>query len=230
MAPSNFDQLLNASATAHGHLCPGQVIGVRMALLGCRLIGLDLPLRGNDIKKIIVYVEMDRCASDALAHTIGVKLGRRSLKFVDFGVMAATFINLAADQAYRVISTEESRDLASVYAPEIGPKMDRQLVAYRRMPDHVLFRVQKVKVKLNEWDMPGPTRRKAICQECGQVVRDGREVIANGRILCRPCAGLAYFEQAEEVNWPNMDYSPDAKPTTPLCETEPEVDMFRRLA
>ena len=228
--PSKFDQLLNASATAHGHLCPGQVIGVRMALLGCRLIGFDLPLRGNDIKKIIVYVEMDRCASDALAHTIGVKLGRRSLKFVDFGVMAATFINLATDQAYRVISTEESRDLASVYAPEVGGKMDRQLLAYRRMPDHVLFRVQKVRVKLNEWDMPGPTKRKVFCQECGQVVRDGREVVVNGRALCRPCAGLAYFEQAEDVNWPNMDYSPDSKPVSPPCDKEPEVDMFRRLA
>jgi formylmethanofuran dehydrogenase subunit E len=115
-----FHELLETSAAAHGHLCPGQVVGVRMAMLGCRLIGLDEPSRRDQIKKLIVYVEMDRCTADAVAHVTGVKLGRRSLKFADYGIMAATFLNLATGKAFRVVSTEEARDLAMVYAPGTG--------------------------------------------------------------------------------------------------------------
>jgi formylmethanofuran dehydrogenase subunit E len=203
-----FASLLKSSAAAHGHLCPGQVVGVRMAMLGCKLIGLDEPTRRDQIKKLIVYVEMDRCTADAVAHVTGVKLGRRSLKFVDYGIMAATFVNLATGSAYRVISTEEARSLASAYAPEIEPKYPQQLEAYQRMPDSVLFRVQQVDALISEFDMPGPTRRKVTCDQCGQVVRDHREVIKDGRILCKPCAGRVYFTNAREISWPDMNWKP----------------------
>ncbi len=206
-----FSDLLEGSAEAHGHLCPGQVVGVRMAMLGCRLIGLDHPERHDQIKKLIVYVELDRCAADAVAHVTGVKLGRRSLKFMDYGIMAATFVNLETDRAFRVLSTEEARSLASVYAPEVGDKSRRQLAAYKRMPDSVLFRVQQVHVKLDEYDFPGPTRFKAACHICGQVVRDRREVIRDGVVLCRPCAGSAYFTDAKEINWKDMNWAPDTE-------------------
>jgi formylmethanofuran dehydrogenase subunit E len=118
----DFQTLLKSSADMHGHLCPGQVVGVRMAMLGCRLIGLDEPKRHDHIKKLIVYVELDRCTGDAVAYVTGVKLGRRSLKFMDYGIMAATFLNLETEQAFRVVSTEEARSLAAAYAPEIAEK------------------------------------------------------------------------------------------------------------
>ena len=179
-----------------------------MAMLGCRLIGLEEPTRRDQIKKLIVYVEMDRCTADAVAHVTGVKLGRRSLKFVDYGIMAATFLNLESGQAYRVLSTEESRDLAAVYAPDIDGKAARQLDAYRRMPDSVLFRVQKVHVRLDDCDLPGPTRRKVSCSRCGQVIRDRREVMDRGRPVCKPCTERCYFSHAREVSWTGMDWSP----------------------
>ena len=203
-----FEALLASSAAAHGHLCPGQVVGVRMAMLGCRLIGLDDPTSHDQIKKIIVYVEMDRCAGDAVAHVTGAKLGRRSLKFVDYGIMAATFINLETDKAFRVISTEEARDLACQYAPAISEKYQQQLEAYKRMPDSVLFRVQQVEVMLSEFDLPGPTRRKVPCSRCGQVVRDHREIAKNGDLLCKPCARGAYFKEPKEITWPDMNWTP----------------------
>ncbi len=204
----DFKSLIKSSAAAHGHLCPGQVVGVRMAMLGCRLIGLDEPTRRDQIKKLIVYVEMDRCTADAVAHVTGVKLGRRSLKFMDYGIMAATFVNLETQKAFRIISTEESRDLALAYAPEVAEKYARQLKAYERMPDAVLFRVQEVDVAIDELDLPGPTRRKVTCSRCGQVVRDGREVIEQNRPLCQPCAGGAYFSNARNITWPDMNRTP----------------------
>ena len=204
----DFETLLKGSAEAHGHLCPGQVVGVRMAILGCELIGLDNPRILDQIKKIIVYVEIDRCAADAISYVTGVKLGRRSLKFVDNGIMAATIVNLETGNAYRVLSTEEARDLASLYAPEVQGKAQQQLEAYQRMPDSVLFRVQRVEVPLSEFDLPGPTRRKVSCTRCGQVVRDHREVVIDGDSLCRPCANGAYFKHAREVTWPDMNWAP----------------------
>ena len=204
----SFQELLASSAAAHGHLCPGQVVGVRMAMLGCRFIGLHDPTHRSQIKKLMVYVEMDRCAADAVSIVAGVKLGRRSLKFMDYGIMAATFVNLENGSAFRVLSTEESRDLAPFYAPEIGGKYEQQTEAYKRMPDSVLFRVQQVHVAINEFDLPGPTRRKVLCSRCGQTVRDHREVVVDDVTLCRPCAHGAYFTSAREITWQDMNWSP----------------------
>ena len=207
----SFEELLRTSSEAHGHLCPGQVVGVRMALLGCRLIGLDEPTSREQIKKLIVFVEMDRCTGDAVAHVTGVKLGRRSLKFMDYGIMAATFVNLGTNRAYRIVSTEESRDLAAFYAREITDRREQQLEAYKRMPDGVLFRVQEVDISLSEFDLPGPTHRRTECSRCGQVVRDGREVVIGHLSLCRPCAEGAYFTNPREVSWQDMNWSPEER-------------------
>jgi len=204
----SFEELLDSSIAGHGHLCPGQVVGVRMAMLGCRLIGLDEPAARSQIKKLIVYVEMDRCTADAVAHVTSVKLGRRSLKFVDYGIMAATFLNLETGKAYRILSTEEARELAAQYAPEVPGKHEQQLAAYKRMPDSVLFRVQEVSVPIRDYDLPGPSRYKVSCDRCGQVVRDRREVKMGRETLCKPCAEGAYFSHAREITWPWMNWTP----------------------
>jgi formylmethanofuran dehydrogenase subunit E len=198
MKMQDFETLLESSAKAHGHLCPGQVVGVRMAMLGCGIIGLDDPRHPDQIKKIVVYVEIDRCAADAVAHVTGVKLGRRSLKFVDNGIMAATFVNLESGKAVRILSTEQSRDLVSQYAPDVAEKQRQQLEAYKAMPDEVLFQVQPVAVDVPVNDLPGPSRFKARCEQCGQIVRDKKEVLRGGRVLCRLCADGAYFRPLHE--------------------------------
>lgn len=218
-----FETLLNQSSVAHGHLCPGQVVGVRMAMLGCRLIGLDEPTRHDQIKKLIVYIEMDRCTADAVAHVTGVKLGRRSLKFADYGIMAATFVNLHTRQAYRILSTEEARELAPAYAPGVTAKRAQQLEAYKNMPDSVLFQVQQVDVDIGEFDMPGPTRRKVTCRKCGQTVRDHREVMVDGQPVCRPCAKGAYYKNPREITWLDMNWSPGAG----FSSRDEDVSMVR---
>jgi formylmethanofuran dehydrogenase subunit E len=159
-----------------------------MAMLGCRLIGLDNPAGcRKQIKKLLVYVEMDRCTADAVAHVTGVKLGRRSLKFMDYGIMAATFVNLETGQAYRVISTEDSRDLCDVYAPEIADQREQQLTAYQRMPESVLFRVQLVHVAVDELDLPGPTRQKVTSPGAARW----SETAGTGWKAASLCAGSA---------------------------------------
>ena len=189
----DFQTLLAGSAEKHGHLCPGQVVGVRMAMEGCRLIGLDRPRELPQIKKLIVYVEIDRCATDAISFVTGASLGRRSLRFVDNGIMAATFVNLETGAAFRIVSTEEARDLADQHPGKTADRSQRQVEAYSRMDLSELFTIQPVRVDVNACDMPGPTRFKAVCRNCGQTVRDKREVLKNDQVLCRPCALGAYF-------------------------------------
>ncbi|GLI33022.1 formylmethanofuran dehydrogenase subunit E [Desulforhabdus amnigena] len=196
-----FEDLLKESVAQHGHLCAGQVIGVRMSMLGCKLIGIENPKSDGWRKKIMVFVEIDRCATDAIQSVTGCSMGKRTLKFRDFGINAATFLNLETGEAYRIVSTEESRKLAELYASEEPDLARRQLIGYQQMPDADLFHVQEVNVRLEEWEMPGPARRKTTCERCGQIVRDGREVIQDGIALCRPCSGLGYFE----ANAPDVD-------------------------
>lgn len=195
-----YDALYQGSASEHGHMCAGQVIGVRMALLGLDLIGLPNTKNSPDIKKLIIYVEIDRCATDAIAFVTGVRLGRRSLKFKDYGVMAATFVNTEIGRAFRIVSTERSRDLVSQYSPDLSSPGAAQLEAYKRMPLHELFQVQEVRVNIPETDLPGPTRAKAVCVSCGAVVRDGKECREEEGPMCHFCAGKTYYSFPLDVD------------------------------
>jgi formylmethanofuran dehydrogenase subunit E len=188
----SFEELLAAAEQMHGdHACPGQVLGVRMAMCACRELGIDEP--GQATKRLIVFVEIDRCAADAIAAVTGCRLGKRTLKHVDYGKMAATFVDTHTGQAVRVLAREESRDEARRYATPGMSKYETQRVAYKLMPDNQLFALQKVEVNLCPEDQPGPTLSRVACQRCGERISDCREVHVNGHVLCRACANGTYY-------------------------------------
>jgi formylmethanofuran dehydrogenase subunit E len=190
-----LEEMLEECAGLHGHMCAGQLLGARMAALGCRLIGVDDP-RGADRKKLIVWVEIDRCMTDAVSAVTGVRLGKRSLKFLDYGKVAATFLNTETGEAVRVVALEESRALADARHPEIESKKERQFQAYREATDEELFKVERVSVAYNELDAPGRPRSRATCARCGEGVNDGRETQTDdGLTLCRPCASGGYYQK-----------------------------------
>lgn len=188
----DFNALLRDSAKIHGHLCPGQVLGVRMALLGLKEAGVADP-KGRDRKHVIVFVEMDRCATDAIQSVSGCSLGRRTMKFVDYGKMAATFVNLRNNQAVRVVALEEARQRALECFPGVQNKYAAQLEAYAILTDEELFRVEDVDISLKPEDMPGRPVRRVRCARCGEYVQDAREVCISGDLLCRACAGGGYY-------------------------------------
>ncbi|MBI5076734.1 MAG: formylmethanofuran dehydrogenase [Nitrospirae bacterium] len=192
----NFETLLEESARIHGHLCPGQVLGVKMSMLGLREIGINDP-KGKDRKSIIVFVEMDRCATDAVQSVTGCSLGHRTMKFMDYGKMAATFLNLKSGRAVRVVAREDARDRAKICFPDIEDKYRAQLEAYKIMTDHELFDKMEVTVKVRPEDMPGRPLSRVRCRECGEYVQDMKEVHRNGNVLCRSCAGNGYYTVAD---------------------------------
>lgn len=189
----SLEELLEECGRLHGHICPGQLLGVRMALLGCRMIGIG-DARGADRKRLLVWVEIDRCMTDAVSAVTGVRLGRRSLKFFDYGKVAATFFNTETNEAVRILALDEARSLADERYPQIESKKERQMRAYREALDAELFKISRVRVEYTEMDAPGHTRSRVYCSSCNEGVNDGREVVAaDGRTLCRPCASGAYY-------------------------------------
>jgi formylmethanofuran dehydrogenase subunit E len=189
-----FEELLVRAEQSHGHMCAGQVLGVRMALLGCRAIGIGEP-RGADRKSILVFVEIDRCAADAINTVTGCRLGKRTLKYFDYGKLAATFFNTRTGEAVRVVALDSSREAADRAFPEIDNRYDRQLKAYKVLPDGDLFKTERVEIEVPPQDQPGRPVSRVLCDECGEGINDRREVSREGRTLCRACAGGAYYRK-----------------------------------
>ncbi len=183
----SLNELLRQAEAAHGHLCAGQVLGVRMALLGLARLGIADP-RGADRKRLVTYVEIDRCATDAIALVTGCRLGKRALKFRDWGKMAATFVDLASGRAIRVVALENTREFAEQLFPHLETTKLRQLHAYRELPDVQLFHEQWVRVTIDPADLPGSSGDRIVCQRCGEGVNFGRFSLMNGESLCLSCA------------------------------------------
>jgi formylmethanofuran dehydrogenase subunit E len=190
----SINDLLEQHELTHGNLCPGTLLALRMAVLGCALVGIEDP-RGADRNRLVVWVEIDRWLADAVEAVTGARLGKRTLKFLDYGKLAATFLNVDTGKAVRAVALESSRGLADLRHPEIEDKYERQMRAYREAAEEELFEVMDVEVQVREKDLPGHPRSRVICHKCGEGVNDGREIELPDRItLCRPCVYGSYYQ------------------------------------
>jgi formylmethanofuran dehydrogenase subunit E len=191
----SFDDYLLDAEQAHGHLCAGQVLGVRMAMLGLQQLGIEDP-SGKDRKRLVTFVEIDRCATDAVAVVTGCRLGKRALKFRDWGKMAATFVDVNNNKAIRIAAKESSKALARQMHPELENKNQQQMLAYREMKDEDLFTQQWVKVDLPPEEFPGYKGERIVCESCGEGINFRREVVLENKILCQACANQSnrYYE------------------------------------
>ena len=187
-----LDEYLALAETAHGHLCAGQVLGVRLAMLGLRELGITDPIKER--KRLVTYVEIDRCVTDAVALVANCRLGKRALKFYDWGKVAATFVDLQTGRAVRIAAKESSKQRAR----EMFPAMDKepgQQQAYRVLPDEELFEKQWVRVEVKPEDLPAFKGPRVVCAQCGEGINFKREVTVGGRTLCRACAGQRYYKR-----------------------------------
>ena len=181
----SLDEDLQAAVAFHGHLCMGMVLGVRMARLGMQILGIDDPLNFRDL---IVYVEMDRCATDAVSVATGCTLGRRRLKVIDYGKMAATFVNLATNEAIRVAPK-------LVVYPQPG---EDPVVFLQGFKDEELFMWKKVLMSIPREDLPGKPLHNVVCEKCGEVVLDCREVMVDNKTFCKACVNKPYYQEVSE--------------------------------
>ena len=193
---NSLEEYLALAAERHGHMCPGQVLGIRMAMLGLNKLGIDDPIKHR--KRLLTFVEIDRCATDAVSLVTGCRLGKRSLKYLDYGKVAATFVDLETHNAVRIVARDDAREKAKAMYGEFEDPYKRQLEAYKVMDDADLFTLHRVRVKLRPEDLPGRPRSRVACDHCGEGINDGRESYVKGRVLCRNCAGESYYEVLDD--------------------------------
>jgi formylmethanofuran dehydrogenase subunit E len=184
----DFEKLLAKAKEFHGHVCPGIVLGTRLTMAGLRELGMDLFAPGRDL---IVYVEVDRCATDAIQAITGCSLGRRNLKHKDFGKFAATFVNSGTGNAVRVVVNEKNREINEKLAP---PEIVRVL---SEAPEEDILKIERVRIVIPKDDLPGHLKGRVKCSACGERIADNRQVVREGVVLCRNCAGESYYTVIE---------------------------------
>lgn len=180
---NDFEFYLNKAADFHGHACAGIALGTKMSLAAMRALGMDPGVKN---KNLIVYVEIDRCMTDAVQTITGCSLGHRSLKYVDYGKFAATFVNLDTGQALRASIKESFHSN--------GP-IEEVARVIAQIPDSELVELQEVKIDIPITDLPGGPQKRAYCMVCGERIMDGREVNRDGKVFCRGCAGGNYYSE-----------------------------------
>ncbi len=203
-------RFLDASAALHRHLCPRQVLGVRMGMLaGCKL-GLALPqidTRAGGAsagKRLLTIVETDGCFADGISVATGCWVGRRTLRVEDYGKVAATFVDTQTECALRIAPRREARILAGQFAPEAYNKWEAQLLGYQRMPDELLLMTQTVALAAPLERIISRAGRRVLCEICGEEIINECEVVREGAVLCRACAGQAYY-LIEAPDWIRSD-------------------------
>lgn len=197
----DLDELLRTSAALHQHLCPRQVLGVRMGLLGGDWLGLEVP---RPDKRLLSLVETDGCAADGLAVATGCRVGRRTLRVIDFGKVAATLVDTHTGRAVRVVPRAGVRERAWTYAPEATSRWQAQLLGYQRMPESELLVVQEVALIFSLEKLLSKDGYRVNCQICGEEIINEREVLRDGLTVCRACAGQRYYRpMGEEAPLPD---------------------------
>jgi formylmethanofuran dehydrogenase subunit E len=197
--------LLAKSAKLHRHLCPRQVLGVRMGLAAGELLKVDLPQTG---KQLYTIAETDGCATDGISVATNCWVGRRNLWVVDFGKVAATFINSLTGEAIRLVPRRECRQQAFHYAQYATNRWEAQLVGYQNMPLDELFYIQQVILIKPLADWISQPNKKVFCDSCGEEIINGREISEKGFVLCRACAGEAYYKQPVKDAYPIQAEAP----------------------
>jgi formylmethanofuran dehydrogenase subunit E len=183
-------ELLQQSAARHNHVCPRQVLGVRMGVLAAALLNLPLP---QSDKRLLTLIETDGCFADGVAIASGCELGHRTLRLIDYGKAAATFIDTHTEQAVRIAPHPCSRERAAVYGAGEASRWHGYLKAYQTMPDDELFVVQHVIPQFSVTELLSTPSHRVSCAQCGEEIINEREIVRDGIVLCRACAGQAYY-------------------------------------
>ena len=213
-----FEELLYQSAVLHQHLCPRQVLGVRIGLAAGRWLGLEVP---QSDKRLLTIVETDGCLIDGLAVATGCRVGRRTMRVLDFGKVAATFVDTQTGRAVRIVPSASTRKRARDYAPEAKNRWEAYLLGYQRMPDAELLEIQEVTLTVSLEKILSKDGYRVNCDVCGEEIINEREVIQDGSTLCRSCAGERYYCQTDEpIAVPGVNFLELALAEIPLAQIQ----------
>lgn len=191
---ADLQHLLERTALLHDHLCPRQVLGVRMGMYAAEIFGLEIP---QSDKRLFAFVETDGCFTDGISVASGCSLGHRTLRLMDYGKVAATFIDTGNERAVRIWPHPASRQRAIGCVPDAQSNWHAQLKAYQVMPLNDLFRVASVSLNLSMQVLISRPGVRETCAVCGEEILNERQVILNNKVLCQSCADGGYYQIVE---------------------------------
>ena len=200
-----LENFLEETSRMHRHLCPRQVLGVRMGILAGKILSVELPQHD---KRLLTIVETDGCAVDGISVVSNCTVGHRTLRVEDYGKVAATFVDTEAGRSIRIVPRSTIRRRSYGFAAKQSTKWEAQRIGYQRMPDELLFKVQEVELAFPLEKIISRAGRKAICSSCGEEIINEREVHCGNDVLCRPCAGETYYvlkECSESIRFATND-------------------------
>lgn len=186
----DLQALINTCAARHSHLCPRQVLGIRAGLAGADFHGLDTPRKD---KRLLVFVETDGCFVDGVEVATGVSVGKRTLRIEDYGKIACTVVDVKTNKAIRLTTRLNVRTRALDYSPEEDRRYFAQLNSYQVMPVGELFTFQPVQLVIPLAKTISQPGKRTTCTQCGEDIINEREILRDGLILCRACAGYSYY-------------------------------------
>ena len=192
----DLSALLEISARDHSHLCPRQILGVRIGLRGI----CSLQLESNQgCKRLLVITETDGCFADGLSAATNCTVGHRTLRVEDYGKAAATFVDTQTGKAVRVAPMLDIRERACAFVPDELRHYLAQMQAYQAMPDEEMLTVEEVFLKTSIEQIISHPGMRINCGMCGEEVMNEREILRNGLILCQSCAGDGYYRSNFEM-------------------------------
>ncbi len=188
-----LDFLLKQTESLHRHLCPRQVLGVRMSLYAGELLGLSLP-QPFDEKRVFAFVETDGCFADGVSVGSNCWLGRRTLRLMDYGKTAVTFVDTQINRAVRIYPYPQSRTIAKQLSPDAKSRWHAMLTAYQTMPNESLLTWQSVTLTVSMQNLISRAGVRVNCAICGEEIINEREILVDGKPICRSCSGDSYYE------------------------------------
>ncbi len=191
---STLATFLEQSSVLHKHLCPRQVLGARIGMYAAELLGLELP---QTDKRLFTFVETDGCFADGISVATGCWFGRRTLRLVDHGKVAATFVDTRTGRAIRIWPDPQTRSRAIDYAPAERSRWHMYLAAYQIMPTEELLRAAPVELMIDIKQIISRAGVRVDCAICGEEILNERQVLRDGELLCRGCAGEGYYALAD---------------------------------
>ncbi len=186
-----LNELLEKSADLHNHLCPRQVLGVRMGIYGAEFLGLPYP---QENKRLYAIVETDGCFADGVASATGCTLGHRTMRLMDYGKVAASFIDTKTNQAVRIRPRLDVRQQAEFYTETCQSRWHTQLEAYQKMPLDVLLEATPIDLTISMPDIISRPGIRVNCTTCGEEIINEREVMLNNHVYCQACVGQGYYK------------------------------------
>jgi formylmethanofuran dehydrogenase subunit E len=187
----DLQTLFEISSRDHNHLCPRQILGVRLGLAGSAALGLELPVKD---KRLLVITETDGCFVDGLTAATDCTVGHRTLRVEDYGKTAATFVDTHTERAVRVAPVVDIRQRAYAYAPDEPRHYFAQMHAYQVMPEVEMFTFTEVQLATSIEAIVSRPGLRVQCDICSEEIMNEREVHREGLTLCRACASRAYYQ------------------------------------